>query len=800
MRSVWRQVVSLAVGWGVASVGIAQAVDGNLLVRRSLYDAAVEREIFDSGDARVLGLASAGVALDDGPQGLFWNPASLAGLEPVSISLTDEPVASRSVEREGSLALSGNLTSLTGEPIGSIGAASWAHGWGSDLARHRTLALGYASPKENGLSFGVGLRFVRRAIGSERFAGTGMDGGLHYRYDFRNGDALLAGASATNFGMRLDDRNRQAMPLWMSPPLARFGIAYRSSTNALLATQLTYAHDTLRLLEDRYRWHVGFEQGFLQNRFAVRTGYTSTVRRGHVDRGLWAFGASARLMSGRFDYAFATGGDGLGGNIRSRHVVSMSVAWAGVPHANPAPAMPAVHAVAATGTEPAKPILNTTNPYVAIRNEVFSPNGDGLQETTTFVLSQLPATWRFEITDAAHNVVRSHRGTPGSTSAELDWNGKNVGNRPVPDGLYYWRLLDGSKETEPIAKGVVTVDTTAPALAFVSDPLVLVKGSDSSDVRFRMRADDGSLLSSWELRVVGGNAATLLASKGGARLPSSLVWRNWRDVVSNGVAPMVELVVVDEAGNRAQRTFHLPVVDLRKVSGRTDARGIVVPVTDGLFVDGSDRLRDDAQALIGQLAVAMQSASNLRLTIEQGANPVSRAVSTGRVEALRSAFQRAGVAASRLDVRPGGASDGRMMVVLSGRPELPAPTLTRTPRRTESRPTTTEPATSVQRTPAPSVVEPSSSEVASTPNATRGRYSVLVGSFREQEKAAQLAREVTRLQLGAPARVESAQLESGVWYRVLVGEFTDRESAAPTHQTVRERVNADAILFAANPE
>lgn len=799
MRSLWQRVVSLAVGWGVASVGIAQAVDGDLLVRRSLYDAAVEREIFDSGDARVLGLASAGVALDKGPQGLFRNPASLAGVEPVALSLSDEPLAPRNAGREGSLALSGNLTSLTREPIGSFGVASWAHGWGSDLARHRTIVLGYASPKENGLSFGVGLRSVRRYFGSERFAGLGMDGGLHYRYEFSSGDELLVGASSTNFGMRLDDRSRQAMPLWMSPPLARFGIAYRTDANAVVATQVTYAHDTLRLLEDRYRWHIGFEQGFLRNRFALRTGYTSTVRRGHVDRGLWAFGASANVMNGRLDYAFATGGDGLGGNIRTRHVVAMSVAWAGVPNVHPAPAMPTARAVTATKTEPTTPLPKASNPYVAIRNEVFSPNGDGSQETTTFVLNQLPTAWRFEITDAAHNVVRQHRGTPGSATAELEWNGKDAGNRPVPDGFYYWRLLDTLRETEPIAKGVVTVDTTAPALAFVSDPLALVKGSESSEVRFRMRADDVSLLSSWELRVVGKNAATLLASKGGARMPSSLVWRNWRDAVSDGAAPQVELVAVDEAGNRAQRTFHLPVVDLRKVSGRTDARGIVVPVTDGLFVKGSDQLRDDAQELIRQLSVATQSASNLRLTIEQGANPVSRAVSTGRVEALRSAFERAGVSASRLGVRPSGASDGQMTVVLSGRPDLPAPTLTRTPRRTDPRPTT-EQASSGQRTRAAAVVEPSSSEVASTPNATRGRYSVLVGSFREQDKAAELAREVTRLQLGAPARVESAQLASGVWYRVLVGEFSDRESAAPTHQTVRERVNAGAILFAANPE
>lgn len=772
-------------GWGVALVGISQTSESVQVFRRALYTAALEREIFENGGARVLGLASAGVALDDESQGLFWNPATLASREPASLSLADEPFAPPG-QRKGSLALSGNLTSWVEEPIGSLGLASWGQGRGNP--RDRLFVLGYASPQEKGLAFGVGMRSVRRVIGGESFTGTGMDGGLHYRYEVGNGDVFLAGISATNFGMRLTDLNRQAMPQWMSPPLVRLGIAYRWRKEALVTAQFTYAHDVLRLLENRYRWHIGFERGFLQNRFALRTGYMSTFRRGHIERGLWALGASVRVGLGQVDYAFVTGGDGLGGNLSPRHLLSMSAAWEGVPRVRPAPSKTAL--VSAGPSK--KPTPPTTHPYVAIQNEVFSPNGDGQKDTVTFVLNRLPATWRFEIADSNHGVVRVHRGTPGIAAAELEWNGKDLGNRPLPEGLYYWRLLDESRETEPIAKGVVAIDRTAPALAFVSDPLVLVKGKASSAVRFQVRVEEANLLSSWELRV-GEGKTVWLAAKGENRMPSGFVWRNWRSAVEDGVTPKVELVAVDEAGNRAQQMFLLPVLDLRRVSGKTDARGIVVPVTDALFVKGSDQLREDAQRLVEQLAAAMRSAANLRLTIEQGANPVSRVASKGRVEALRSAFQRAGVDVSRLDVRTG-AEEG-VRVVLRGRPELPPLTLTQTPQKSEPLP---EPKTSVPpATPSPALVEPSSPEVASAP--PRARYSVLVGSFRDEERAVQLAREIARLQVGAPVRVEKAQLDSGIWFRVLVGEFSDRESAAPTHQTVKERVNANAILFAANP-
>lgn len=776
----------IILGWNVAVMGFGQTPERIQSLRRALYHAALEREIFENGGARVLGLASSGVALDDESQGLFWNPATLASRESVALSLSDEPFASRG-QREGSFALSGNLTSWTKDPIGSFGLASWGQGW-EDPTRHRMFVFGYASPREEGLAFGVGMRSVRRVLGGESFSGTGMDGGLHYRYEVGNGNVFLAGISATHFGMRLTDRNRQAMPQWMSSPLVRLGIAYRWRDHAVVTTQLTYAHDTLRLLENRYRWHIGFEQGFLQNRFVLRTGYMSTLRRGHIERGLWAFGASARMGLGQVDYAFVTGGDGLGGNLSPRHLLSMSVAWEGVSRVRPA--SPRTTFVSAE--PPQRLTFPTANPYVTIQNEVFSPNGDGRKDTVTFVLNRLPATWRFEIADAHHEVVYVHRGTSESASVELEWDGKDQGHRPVPEGLYSWRLLDESRETETIAKGVVTVDQTPPALVFVSDPLVLVKGKASSAVRFRMRADEANLLSSWELRV-SDDETVWLATKGQNRMPSGFVWRNWRDVVDDGAAPKVEIAATDEAGNDAHQTFLLPVLDLRKVSGKIDARGIVIPVTDALFVKGSDQLREEAQRLIQQLAVAMRSATNLRLTIEQGVNPVSRVASKGRIETLRSAFQRAGVDVSRLGIRAG-AEEG-MRMVLSGRPELPPSTLTRTPPKTGPLPEPQSPVPSVM--PLPALVEPLSPEVASTPSHVR--YSVLVGSFRDEGKAVQLAREVARLQIGAPVRVERALLDSGIWFRVLVGEFSDRESAASTHQTVKERVNANAILFAANP-
>lgn len=74
-----------------------------------------------------------------------------------------------------------------------------------------------------------------------------------------------------------------------------------------------------------------------------------------------------------------------------------------------------------------------------------------------------------------------------------------------------------------------------------------------------------------------------------------------------------------------------------------------------------------------------------------------------------------------------------------------------------------------------------------SPAAPRGgTHAVHVASFRDERKAQDLARELGA-QIESPITISPTQLESGTWYRVLVGRFTTRDQARAAMEELRTR-------------
>jgi uncharacterized repeat protein (TIGR01451 family) len=86
-------------------------------------------------------------------------------------------------------------------------------------------------------------------------------------------------------------------------------------------------------------------------------------------------------------------------------------------------------------------ILNPAPTIIAVTAvpALFSPNGDGIADTTSFVLTaQDPAgiaSWSLDISSSSGQVVKSFTGT-GNPPANLVWDGADSGGAIVPDGLY----------------------------------------------------------------------------------------------------------------------------------------------------------------------------------------------------------------------------------------------------------------------------------------------------------------------------------------------------------------------------
>jgi hypothetical protein len=77
--------------------------------------------------------------------------------------------------------------------------------------------------------------------------------------------------------------------------------------------------------------------------------------------------------------------------------------------------------------------------------DVFSPDGDGIDDTVSFRLTYLKnrgiSTWNMVIEDASGSIVRTFNpgGSPGSPPGTVVWDGTNTQGRTVAQGTYYYQ-------------------------------------------------------------------------------------------------------------------------------------------------------------------------------------------------------------------------------------------------------------------------------------------------------------------------------------------------------------------------
>jgi cell division protein FtsN len=101
------------------------------------------------------------------------------------------------------------------------------------------------------------------------------------------------------------------------------------------------------------------------------------------------------------------------------------------------------------------------------------------------------------------------------------------------------------------------------------------------------------------------------------------------------------------------------------------------------------------------------------------------------------------------------------------------------------------------RRPEPATAKPSRTPPPSPPAAASqpagGRYSVQVGSFRVREQAEELRGRL--LGKGYAARIQLTRIPgSGIWYRVRVGRFADRETASRAARRLENRERLSVLI------
>jgi hypothetical protein len=110
---------------------------------------------------------------------------------------------------------------------------------------------------------------------------------------------------------------------------------------------------------------------------------------------------------------------------------------------------------------------------VTIEPNPFSPNGDGISDTTElFITCMVPLLWNLVIKDSAEQVVFQTSNNEYETGLILNWDGKNQSGIILPDGVYTYFINGVDKDnnhlpqitgditiaTQPLTNGQITID------------------------------------------------------------------------------------------------------------------------------------------------------------------------------------------------------------------------------------------------------------------------------------------------------------------------------------------------------
>jgi flagellar hook assembly protein FlgD len=168
---------------------------------------------------------------------------------------------------------------------------------------------------------------------------------------------------------------------------------------------------------------------------------------------------------------------------------------------------------------------------IAVSQAYFSPNGDGVQDTTalTATTDYDDAAWTVNVTNGSSTVVRTATGT--GTKIAFTWDGKDATGTVQPDGPYTFAISVTDGLGSVSASPLTTLDNTPP-IATISSPtngqvVSNVYQSGSLSVVITGMASDLNF-KSWTLDYGAGSApATWTTLAGGTTLPTPSPLASW---------------------------------------------------------------------------------------------------------------------------------------------------------------------------------------------------------------------------------------------------------------------------------
>lgn len=193
--------------------------------------------------------------------------------------------------------------------------------------------------------------------------------------------------------------------------------------------------------------------------------------------------------------------------------------------------------------------LTITN--VTVSEPFFSPNGDGIQDTTTFSgdFNFEGVDWTVDVINPGGTVIRSATGQGSSFS--FTWNGSALG-QPLPDGTYQLKVTASAGTATTTASSQTVLDVTFPTTAFhqPADLSLLsnVHQSGLDDVEIWGTASDTNILN-WSLAYrVSPNGGWSNLATGTASVVNAMM-KLWSTLERMNGAYDLRILSADRAGN-----------------------------------------------------------------------------------------------------------------------------------------------------------------------------------------------------------------------------------------------------------
>lgn len=503
--------------------------------------------------ARAMGLAGAYTALADDGTAAWWNPAGLGAVDMLTV---DSSLGSLYDGRMQTL----SFAAAYPLPAGASAGLAWMHSFypqGTEI-NEDTVSLAGSLPltPDRRLQLGGALKVLFGGIRTEdaHFSALGFDLGVRYHLPLSGkGEALDLGLRAQDPDTRLNWSNSESEQVPQSTVL---GAAYHFDPDTLAALDLEWVRSGQEEGEVTRVLRTGMERWFF-GLFAVRAGYLLDDHRTST----FSAGLGFKAAGWQAEYALL----GQVAELGLSHRLSVSYGLGPLRTVKPA----ATPTPAPTPAPPPAAFRLT----LAADPTVFSPNGDGVAETTSFAVLMLEgdrervASWSLDLENAAGQIMHNLGGSgyPGVTT----WDGRDQQGRPVPDGTYTARLQLTGVRAELLAPAVTTVRvlTRLAQVRLGVDPAELVLLGDRPEGRLKFTTQGGEGLTglTWELALNTSSGKRVRSFTGTGEPFSSLEWNGTGETkrpVPAGAYQAV-LTVRDEVGNRSTDTVPFQVAQLK---------------------------------------------------------------------------------------------------------------------------------------------------------------------------------------------------------------------------------------------